>query len=49
MDPKTVSTRLGHSNLSTTGNIYAHVINSADAKASDALNNILVTTSRKAQ
>lgn len=48
VDLKTVSSRLGHSNLSTTGNIYAHVINSADAKASDALDNILVTTSRKA-
>ncbi|MBC3887262.1 tyrosine-type recombinase/integrase [Acetobacterium paludosum] len=49
VDLKTVSTRLGHSNLSTTGNIYAHVINSADAKASDALDNILVISSRKAQ
>ncbi|WKY47054.1 tyrosine-type recombinase/integrase [Eubacteriaceae bacterium ES3] len=49
VDLKTVSTRLGHSNLSTTGNIYAHVINSADAKASDALDNILVTSSRKAR
>ncbi|KNZ41391.1 tyrosine-type recombinase/integrase [Acetobacterium bakii] len=48
VDLKTVSSRLGHSNLSTTGNIYAHVINSADAKASDALDNILVTSSRKA-
>ncbi len=49
VDLKTVSSRLGHSNLSTTGDIYAHVINSADAKASDALENILVTSSRKAQ
>ena len=49
MDLKTVSSRLGHSNLSTTGNIYAHVINSADAKANDALDNILVTSFRKAQ
>lgn len=49
VDLKTVSSRLGHSNLSTTGNIYAHVINSADAKASDTLDNILVTKSRKAQ
>ena len=30
-------------------NIYAHVINSADAKASDALDHILVTKARKAQ
>lgn len=49
VDLKTVSSRLGHSNLSTTGNIYAHVINSADAKASDALDHILVTKARKAQ
>lgn len=49
VDLKTVSSRLGHSNLSTTGNIYAHVINSADAKASDALENILIKPSFKAQ
>nr|WP_320026699.1 site-specific integrase [uncultured Acetobacterium sp.] len=49
VDLKTVSSRLGHSNLSTTGNIYAHVINSADAKASDTLDHILVTKARKAQ
>lgn len=49
VDLKTVSSRLGHSNLSTTGNIYAHVINSADAKASDSLDHILVTKARKAQ
>lgn len=49
VDLKTVSSRLGHSNISTTGNIYAHVINTADAKASDALENILIKTSVKAQ
>ncbi|WP_279233315.1 tyrosine-type recombinase/integrase [Acetobacterium tundrae] len=49
VDLKTVSSRLVHSNLSTTGNIYAHVINSADAKARDALDHILVTKARKAQ
>ena len=48
VDLKTVSSRLGHSNLSTTGNIYAHVINTADAKASDALENILITPHNKA-
>jgi len=49
VDLKTVSSRLGHSNISTTGNIYAHVINTADAKASDALENILIKPSIKAQ
>lgn len=42
VDLKTVSTRLGHSNVSTTGNIYAHAINSADAIASEAMENILI-------
>ncbi|WP_050740602.1 tyrosine-type recombinase/integrase [Acetobacterium bakii] len=49
VDLKTVSSRLGHSNLSTTGNIYAHVIDTADAKASDALENILISPTNKAQ
>lgn len=40
VDLKTVSSRLGHANISTTGNIYAHAIKSADAKASDALEDI---------
>ncbi|MBC3797168.1 tyrosine-type recombinase/integrase [Acetobacterium tundrae] len=48
VDLKTVSTRLGHSNVSTTGNIYAHAINTADAKASDALENILINPDNKA-
>lgn len=47
VDLKTVSSRLGHSNLSTTGDIYAHVINKADAKASDALENILISPTSK--
>ena len=47
VDLKTVSSRLSHSNLSTTGNIYAHVINTADAKASNALENILITPTNK--
>lgn len=42
VDIKTVSTRLGHSNVSTTGDIYAHAIKTADAKASDAIENILI-------
>jgi len=40
-DVRTVSGRLGHSQPSTTLNIYSHVIQSADAKASRTLENIL--------
>ncbi len=38
---KTVSKRLGHSNVSTTGNIYTHAIQSADEAAAEALEDIL--------
>lgn len=40
-DIATVSKRLGHSNKSITLNIYTHAIQSADAKASECLQNIL--------
>lgn len=47
---KTVSKRLGHSNVSTTGNIYTHAIQSADEAAAEALEDILsLTKQRKAQ
>lgn len=39
-DIRTVSARLGHSQTSTTLNVYAHAIQSADATAADALNDI---------
>ncbi len=38
---KTVSSRLGHSSISTTGNIYAHAIRSAEEAAADVLEGIL--------
>ena len=41
---RTVSGRLGHSQASTTANIYAHAIRSADAIAAEALENILSPT-----
>lgn len=41
---RTVSGRLGHSQASTTANIYAHAIQSADAIAAEALGNILSPT-----
>lgn len=41
IDIKTVSKRLGHSNVQTTGVIYTHQIRSADAIASEQLDAIL--------
>lgn len=38
---RTVSSRLGHAQTSTTSNIYAHAIQSADAAAADTLENLL--------
>lgn len=43
---KTVSSRLGHSNLTTTGNIYTHAIKSADEAAADTLQNLLAPNSK---
>ena len=41
---RTVSRRLGHSQTSTTLNIYSHAIESADAKAAQTLENIFSPT-----
>lgn len=41
MDIVTVSKRLGHSNTSTTGDIYAHILKKADEKASSVLTGVL--------
>lgn len=38
---KNVSTRLGHTDISTTGNIYAHALRSVDQEAAEKLDNIL--------
>ncbi|NCE75429.1 site-specific integrase [Anaerotruncus sp. X29] len=40
-DVKTVSTRLGHAQTSTTMNIYAHALQESDRKAADALETLL--------
>ena len=36
-----ISARLGHSNTSTTVNIYGHVLKTADQAASDAIGNVM--------
>ena len=40
-DLRTVSKRLGHSNMTTTGNIYTHAIQTADERAAETLGDIL--------
>lgn len=40
-DVKTVSSRLGHAQTSTTMNIYAHALQENDKKAADAIENLL--------
>ena len=40
-DVRTVSSRLGHAQASTTMNIYAHQLKESDKRAADALENIL--------
>ena len=41
-DLKTVSSRLGHAQTSTTMNIYAHALQESDRKAATALENMLL-------
>lgn len=40
-DVKTVSSRLGHAQTSTTMNIYTHALQESDRKAADAIENLL--------
>lgn len=40
-DIRTVSSRLGHAQASTTMNIYVHALQETDKKAADALENML--------
>lgn len=46
-DLRTISKRLGHSNMTTTANIYTHAIQTADERAAEALNDILTPKKRK--
>lgn len=41
VDVKTVSSRLGHSNTSTTLDVYAHALQNKDTQASEILGNLL--------
>lgn len=41
-DPVTISKRLGHAKVSTTTDIYSHIMQKADEKASDTLADILI-------
>lgn len=46
VDIRTVSGRLGHSNTSTTLNIYAHALKELDKTASDKLESLLIKTAK---
>ena len=41
VDIISVAKRLGHSKTSTTSDIYAHVLNNSDEKATDIINDVL--------
>ena len=43
VDIKTVSTRVGHSDIQTTLNIYSHYTKESDKKTSDLINKLLYT------
>lgn len=49
VDIKTVSSRAGHANVSTTGNIYAHQIQSANARAAEKIGDIFNYQRREKQ
>lgn len=46
-DIKTVSKRLGHADVTTTGNIYTHAIKTADERAAETLANIFAPRAQK--
>lgn len=42
MDSVSISKRLGHAQVSTTANIYAHVMEAADQKSAEILSDIFL-------
>ena len=44
IDVKTVSNRLGHSQASTTIDIYTHALKQLDKKAAETLDNLLISS-----
>jgi integrase len=49
VDLREVSGRLGHADTSTTGNIYAHFLKSADRAAADKMENLITRNRNKKQ
>ena len=47
VDPVTISRRLGHSRVSTTQDIYCHLLEQADDTARDAIGNVLFGEKKK--
>ena len=47
VDVRTVSARLGHSQTSTTMNIYAHALKEMDTKAANSLENLIKSNHNK--
>lgn len=47
VDSVSISKRLGHAQVSTTANIYAHVMEEADQKSADILSDIFLKTAKK--
>lgn len=47
MDSITISKRLGHTKVSTTADIYAHIIQEADERAAECIGDVLLNTRRK--
>jgi hypothetical protein len=47
VDPVTISGKLGHSRVSTTQDIYCHLLEQADNAARDAIGNVLFGKKKK--
>lgn len=47
MDAVTISKRLGHGQVSTTANIYAHIMQEADSKAAETMADAVLRTHQK--